>query len=185
MTLTASDGRAAMPVFTSVQALTAWHPEARPVAAETERVFLAALAEGAELVVLDPGPADPAVGEAPALTFVVRRPAVEAVASGEVWRPAYEDPQLAAELQELADGAPGVVQLLVQPGPGVVSFASDGARVLGGGLGPELRIGVVVEPGTDDVGRRLALAAVSAGLEEAAVLRRRADSVEVVAAETE
>lgn len=55
ISIRSQDGRQTMPIFSSVQALTGWHPEARPVAAETERVMLAALAEDAELVVLDPG----------------------------------------------------------------------------------------------------------------------------------
>ncbi|GAB3846072.1 SseB family protein [Nesterenkonia populi] len=183
VTLTASDGRSAMPIFTSVEALTAWHPQARPVAAETERVFLAALAEGAELVVLDPGAAGPEADSAPELTFVIRRPAVEALAQGTAWTPAYQDQELAAALHELVETAPGVAQLVIQPGPGTITRTPSGRTVLGGGTGPELRIGVVMDEGTDDVARRLALAAVSSGLEEVPLLRRRADSAEVVPAE--
>lgn len=181
VSLTASDGRTAMPVFTSVDALTAWHPEARPVAAEAERVMLAALAEGAQLVVLDPSSAGD--GQDPlALTFVIRRPAVEALAQGGVWTPSYQDQELVGALADLPEMCPGVAGLRLGPSRGIMSVAADGRAVAGGGVGPELSIGVVVEPGTDEVGTRLALAAVQAGIEDIDLLRERADSVQVIRA---
>ena len=82
VTLKAPDGRTAMPVFTSAASLKAWHQEARPVAVYAARAALSAVAEGAELLVLDPGSeADvrgaPAGGLGPrpaaALDAVVRR----------------------------------------------------------------------------------------------------------------
>lgn len=170
VTLTAKDGRATMPVFTCVEALTHWHSEARPVAAETERVMLAALAEGAELAVLDPG-AD--------FTFVIRRPAVEALAQGKEWTPSYQDAELAEALEPVPAQCPGVTGLQLGPGAGILSETADGIRIPGGGSGPELNIGVVVEPQTDQVGARLALAAVQAALEDVDLLRERADSVQL------
>ena len=41
VSISAPDGRRALPVFTSVDALTSWHPQARPVAAEARRTALA------------------------------------------------------------------------------------------------------------------------------------------------
>ncbi|NDK33044.1 SseB family protein [Nesterenkonia haasae] len=174
VTLTATDGRSAMPVFTSVEELTAWHPEARPVAAEAERVMLAALAEGAQLLVLDPS--------STTLTFVVRGPAMEALARGETWTPSYQDQELAQALAELPAMCPGVTALRLSPGRGIMTTAADGRAVLGGGTGPELSIGVVVAPHTDTVGVRLALAAVQAAVEDIELLRERADSVQVIRA---
>ena len=173
ITLSAADGRTAMPVFTCVQALTEWHNRARPVAAEAERILLAALAEGAELAVLDPGAEH---------TFVIRRPAVEALAQGRTWLPSYQDQDLAQALAEIPQDCPGVAALQLSPGSGILSETRDGRRVLGGGTGPELSIGVVVEPGTDEVGVRLALAAVGASVEEIPLLRQRADSVKILLA---
>ncbi len=80
VTLKAPDGRTAMPVFTSAASLAAWHPEARPVAVYAARAALSAVAEGAELLVLDPGSP---------ITFVVRRPAVWALAQQRDWTPSY------------------------------------------------------------------------------------------------
>lgn len=179
VSLTAPDGRRAMPVFTSVEALTSWHRQARPVAAETERIMLAALAEDAELVVLDAG-SEQVPTE---LTFVIRRPAVEALAQGQRWRPSYQDPELAEALAVVPEQCPGVTGLRLQAHSGIVTETAEGTRVLGGGQGPELSIGVVVEPGTDAVGLRLALATVQAALNEVELLRRRADSVQVTLAD--
>lgn len=176
VTLSAPDGRAAMPVFTSVEAMTAWHSEARPVAAETERIMLAALAEGAELVVLNPGAE---------VTFVVRRPAVEALAQGSVWTPSYQDAELAEMLAEVPLAAPGVAQLQVGPHAGVATQTASGAAMMGGGHGPELHINVVCEPELDRVGQRLALAAVQTELGEITALTQRADSVHVSLAQGE
>ncbi|MGJ9424990.1 SseB family protein [Nesterenkonia halotolerans] len=170
ISITSRDGRQTMPVFTSVEALTAWHGQARPVAAEAERIMLAALAEGAELAVLDPGAE---------FTFVLRRPALQALAQAARWVPSYQDPELAEALGGILDLCPGVAQLQVQPGDGVGSVIADGRSVPGGGSGPELSIGVVLVPGADDVDARLALASVQAALADVELLRERADSVQV------
>lgn len=170
ISIRAQDGRQTMPLFSSVETLTAWHPEARPVAAEAERAALAALAEGAELAVLDPGTE---------LAFVLRRPALEALAQGRQWTPSYQDPEVVAALEDLLDHCPGVAQLQVRPGDGVAVATASGRPVMGGGSGPELSIGVVPHSGADPVDERLALASVQAVLEESQILRERADSVQV------
>ena len=120
VTLKAPDGRTAMPVFTSAASLQAWHPEARPVAVYAARAALSAVAEGAELLVLDPGSA---------VTFVVRRPAVWALAQQRDWTPSYADPELARSLGEAAVGFPAVRRVEIHPGGGV---ASAGGRWHGG-----------------------------------------------------
>ncbi len=171
VSMTARDGRQALPAFTSVDALTHWHPEARPVAAEAERVMLAALAEGAELVVLDPGAFFP---------FVVRRPAVEALASGERWTASYEDQKLAAAIGEAVSQCPGVAGLVLSPGDGVASVTVEGDVIAAGGSGPELRVMAEFEPGLDAVDRRLALRSLEVVLGESEILRRRADSVQIL-----
>ncbi|MGJ9372270.1 SseB family protein [Nesterenkonia sp. CF4.4] len=170
ISITSRDGRQTMPVFTSVEALTAWHDKARPVAAETERIMLAALAEGAELAVLDPGAE---------LTFVLRRPAVEALAQASRWVPSYQDSELAEALGGILDLCPGVAQLQLQPGDGVGTRTAAGDAVPGGGSGPELSVGIVLEPGLDEVDARLALASLQAALGDVSMLRERADSVQL------
>jgi hypothetical protein len=55
VTLVAPDGTRALPVFTSVEALAAWNPEARPMPVAFPRACAAAKAEGAEVVLVDLG----------------------------------------------------------------------------------------------------------------------------------
>ncbi|MFF2496335.1 SseB family protein [Agromyces sp. NPDC058064] len=81
VTVAGPDGRAVLPVFSSVEAMSRWNPVARPVPADGVRVALAAADDGTELVVLDPG----SPGE-----FVLRRPAVWAVAQSLPWQPPFE-----------------------------------------------------------------------------------------------
>lgn len=133
--IAAPDGRTALPVFSTVQRLTDWHPEARPVAVYAPRAALSAVAEDAQLLVLDPGAE---------ITFVVRRPAVWALAKQHTWVPSYQDESLLAPLQELAARLDGVSGLVLEPGPGVASRARDGRVLAGGGHGPELGVTVVI-----------------------------------------
>lgn len=58
VTITGRDGRRALPVFTSMAALSAWRAEARPVPVRAPLAAQAALAEGADALLVDPaGPA--------------------------------------------------------------------------------------------------------------------------------
>ncbi|QAY74302.1 SseB family protein [Agromyces protaetiae] len=86
VTVAGPDGRRVLPVFASVAAMKAWNPTARPVPADGVRVALAAVDDGTDLVVLDAGSA----GE-----FVLRRPAVWAVAQQMPWRPSFESEEVA------------------------------------------------------------------------------------------
>jgi SseB protein N-terminal domain len=51
--LIGSDGRQALPVFTSQDSLRAWRPDARPVPMPGEQAIVAAIGEGYDVVVLD------------------------------------------------------------------------------------------------------------------------------------
>ncbi len=138
VTLSAPDGRKALPVFSSTAALQQWHPAARPVAAYAARAALAAVSEGAELLVLDPGEA---------MTFVLRRPAVWALAQQRDWTPSYEDPALAGLIGVVAQEDPAVLSVGLRPAAGVLTRAADGTIVSGGGPGPELRLDLRLRAG--------------------------------------
>lgn len=77
--LQAPDGRTALPVFSSVAAMQAWRPDARPVPTDVARAALSAVEERWELLVLDPGGP---------VTVLVPRPAVWALAQQREWVPA-------------------------------------------------------------------------------------------------
>ena len=80
ITVEGPDGRTVLPAFSSTAAMAAWNPLARPVPADAVRVALAAAQEDTDLVVLDPT----SPGE-----FVIRRPALWAIAQSLPWTPSY------------------------------------------------------------------------------------------------
>ena len=170
VTLKAPDGRTAMPVFTSAAALEAWHPEARPVAVYAPRAALSAVAEGAELLVLDPGSE---------LTFVVRRPAVWALAQQRPWTPSYEDPDLAESLGAAAAGFPAVRRVEIHPGGGVASVTANGRQLAGGGAGPELRVLLYLEDGLDAAGVQSIVGALNNDWARNEMFAERVDSIEI------
>jgi len=91
ITVAGPDGRAVLPVFSSAAAMRHWNTDARPVPADAARVALAAAQEDTDLVVLDPT-AD--------TEFVVRRPALWAIAQSAPWTPSYASRQVAAAFEE-------------------------------------------------------------------------------------
>lgn len=170
VSLQSRDGRRALPVFTSVPALTSWNPQARPVAAWMPRACLSAVDEGNELVVVDPGAET---------TFVVRRPAVWALGQQQDWTPSYQDPSLARAVGSVVDLVPGLERIGLAPGPGVATQTASGQVLPGGGAGPELKIVAFPEPGMDEAGLRLMAATLQQLLGEIPTLAERADSVEI------
>ncbi|TFC97781.1 MULTISPECIES: SseB family protein [Cryobacterium] len=110
ITVVGPDGRTVLPVFSSVAAMASWNTEARPVPSDGVRVALAAAQENTDLVVLDP---------TATTEFVVRRPALWAIAQSLPWTPSYASrpvadafaESIASELSvlgvELAPGDPG------------------------------------------------------------------------------
>ncbi|GAA4181277.1 SseB family protein [Gryllotalpicola koreensis] len=113
VTVAGPDGRKVLPAFTSVEALAAWDPKARPVPAAGPRVALAAASEQTELIVIDPaGPTE----------FVLRRPAVYALATGAAWSAPHRDPAIRAAFARSLEGEPDAL--------GVDLVAADPAQRL-------------------------------------------------------
>lgn len=125
VTLTAPDGRAALPVFSGLDTLAAWDPAARPVPVSADRAAQAAIAEGCDTMLVDLG-AEHALALRPSMVWALamRRP----------WAPAHQDPGVAAALggvlaeeaavaaYELADGPPhasGVLRVTLRLHPGL------------------------------------------------------------------
>ena len=93
VTLTSPDGVRALPVFSSLESLAQWDATARPVPVEARRAAVSAVAEGCDVMVLDPsGP----------VSFVVGRPALWALGQGRPWLPAHRDPEVQAVLRDVA-----------------------------------------------------------------------------------
>jgi hypothetical protein len=91
ITVAGPDGRTVMPVFSSAAAMSAWNPQARPVPADAVRVALAAAQEETDLVVLDP---------TTQTEYVIRRPALWAIAQSMEWTPSYASQLVAAAFSE-------------------------------------------------------------------------------------
>ncbi len=153
VTLTGPDGRRALPVFTGLESLQQWRSHARPVPVEGRRAAVSAVAEGCDLMVVDPaGP----------VTFVVSRPALWAIGQGRPWFPAHCDPDVAAVLNDAAGSVEGVVRVVAEPGREA-----------------ELRVVVSVAPGLDSEALHRLAAEVGERLQASDVVRERAEGVEL------
>jgi hypothetical protein len=106
------DGRAALPVFTDVDAMKLWNPEARPIPAEGPRAALAAVSEEWSSMVINPGME----------TVLIPRPAVWALGQGAHWRPAVVEGRVDDEVRDAVEQAVTLDHLLkhvdVAPGRG-------------------------------------------------------------------
>lgn len=128
VTLVAPDGARALPAFTSVAALAAWNPDARPVPVTAQRAALAAVQEGCSVIPLDlPAPPGSAA-------YLLRPSMVWALAMGRPWVPAHEDDQVRRAVAAAVADQEAVVGHGCAPGP-------DGALqvelTLAPGLGQE------------------------------------------------
>lgn len=159
VTVQGPDGRTVQPAFTSVAAMAAWNPQARPIPVAAPRVALAAASEGTDLVVLDP---------TSATEFVLRRPALWAIAQTRSWLPSYLDPEVLAAFMDAAEPEPSVVGVHLAPGDPAARLA-----------GPELVVQLSLADGLD----RAALDAVVARLRDRwaanTVIAERVDSLKV------
>ena len=129
ITVEGPDGRTVLPAFTSVAAMAEWNPSARPVPADGARVALAAASEGTDLVVID---------ATTDTEFVVRRPALWALAQGEPWSPSYLDESVLRDFMASADGEEAILAIQLAPG-------DPDARL----AGPELLVQISLVDGLD------------------------------------
>jgi hypothetical protein len=129
VTVAAPDGRRVLPVFTSVETLMRWDAAARPVPADGVRTALAAADDDTDLIIIDP---------ASPTEFILRRPAVWAIAQGHAWEPSFVSPEVFAGLQESIGGELAILDLAVSAG-------DPEARL----RGPELVVALELMPGLD------------------------------------
>ncbi|MCO1339971.1 hypothetical protein BJH93_13900 [Kocuria polaris] len=170
VTIKAPDGRSALPVFTSVAALQDWHPEARPVAVYAPRAALSAVQEESQLLVVDPGAET---------TFVVRRPAMWALAQQRSWTPSYRDESLVELLREISVGEPLVRRLALSAGSGVACRDRSGGVVPGGGHGPELRLTITFGREVDPAQAQAAVGRLQKTLSATKEFAEAVDSLEM------
>jgi hypothetical protein len=100
VTVETPDGQDALPVFSSVAAMSAWNPVARPVPVSAQKAALAAAQEGNTRIVLDAGNDT---------EFVFRRPAIAAIAQGFNWVHPVRDERVRAAFAEATAGIPEIL----------------------------------------------------------------------------
>jgi hypothetical protein len=105
-TLIGRDGRPAVLAFTGLEALARWRPDARPMPAEADRVWRAAVADGCAVVIDVAGPVPLAV-EGARLT---------ALACGQPVPPPHEDPDVRAEVQAAVAAELAIAGFSLAPG---------------------------------------------------------------------
>ena len=145
------DGRPAVIAFTSLDALARWRSEARPVPAEADRVWRAAVADGCAVVIDVAGP----------VPLAVEGARLAALAAGHPVPPPHEDPDVQAEVQaavaaepviagfSLAPGRPGATDLairleLAKPSPDREPAVNRAAAGIAARLGARLHRGIEV-----------------------------------------
>jgi hypothetical protein len=104
-TLIGKDGRPAVLAFTGLDTLARWRPDARPVPAEADRVWRAAVADGCAVVIDVAGPVPLAV-EGTRLT---------ALAAGQPVPPAHEDGDVRAEVEAAIAAEPMIAGFSLAP----------------------------------------------------------------------
>lgn len=114
ITVAGPDGRTVLPAFSSTAAMTAWNDRARPVPADAVRVALAAAQENTDLVVIDPT----SPGE-----FVIRRPALWAIAQALPWTPSYASSIVADAFTASIATELSVLSLRLSPGDPLARLA--------------------------------------------------------------
>jgi SseB protein N-terminal domain len=97
-TLIGQDGRPAVLAFTSLDALARWRRNARPVPAEADRVWRAAVADGCAVVIDVAGP----------VPLAVEGARLDALASGQPVPPPHEDPDVRAEVEAAVAAEPAI-----------------------------------------------------------------------------
>ena len=113
-TLIGRDGRPAVLAFTGLDALARWRPDARPVPAEADRVWRAAVADGCAVVIDVAGP----------VPLAVEGARLAALAAGQPVPPPHEDLDVRAEVQAAVAAEPAIAGFSLAPGhPGAADLA--------------------------------------------------------------
>ena len=153
VTLVAPDGTRALPVFSSMAAIAAWDPQARPVPVTAARAGQAAVSERCDVMVVDvAGPA----------TVALRPSMVWALAQQREWLPAHADEVVRRSVAAAVREQDAVLAHEIGPGaPG------DGA----------LRLSLPLRPGLDAAAVQAVATAVGERLATDGEIRARIDGL--------
>jgi hypothetical protein len=127
VTLAGPEGRAVLPVFSSVDTMRIWNPVARPIPVAAARAALAAAADGLAAIVLDPGsPTE----------LALRRTAFESLALASRFTPCFQDERVLDAFLTATSSEPTVRAVQLAPG-------DPDARL----AGPELIVQLTIDAG--------------------------------------
>jgi SseB protein N-terminal domain len=163
-TLIGQDGRPAVLAFTGLDALARWRPDARPVPAEADRVWRAAVAGGCAVVIDVAGP----------VPLAIEGARLAALAAGQPVPPPHDDPDVQAQVGAALTEAASAQVAPAGAVPVIAGFSLAPGRADGTDLAVRLH---VAGPGWEAAANRAA-AAIAARL--AGRLRR---GIEVIIAE--
>lgn len=107
VTLTAPDGKRALPVFTGVEALQRWDPSARPSPVRSSLAAQAAISEQCDVMVLDLSSPQ---------SVVLRSSMVWALAQQHTWLPAHADDFVRKSVSRAAAEEPDIVETRCEAG---------------------------------------------------------------------
>lgn len=158
-TLIGRDGRSAVLAFTGLDALARWRPEARPMPAEADRVWRAAVADGSAVVIDVAGP----------VPLAVEGARLVALAAGQPVPSPHEDPDVRADVQAAVSAEPAIAGFSLAPG-----------RAAGTDLAVTLRLSAPAQASAADWGPAVNRAAAGIAARLATRLRR---GIEVIIAE--
>ncbi|MGA5699393.1 SseB family protein [Peterkaempfera bronchialis] len=145
----APDGRRALPAFTCLESLARWRADARPVPVHGRQAVLAAYAEQADTLLVDPaGP----------ISYQLTGAPLRAVAEGREHLPAARDPEVLAEVRRVVAAESAVSRAYLRP-----AEQTDAVLAL------------VPEPGADDDAVRGAAQRIAGALAGNELLRVRLD----------
>lgn len=119
-TLIGRDGRPAVIAFSGLDALARWRPDARPMPAEADRVWRAAVADGCAVVIDVAGP----------VPLAVEGARLAALAAGQPVPPPSEDPDVRAEVQAVVAAEPAITSFSLAPGTTENAVTTDLAITL-------------------------------------------------------
>lgn len=159
VTVRSPDDQDSLVAFSSVLAMTAWNPTARPVPTDAIRVTLAAASQMSTRVVLDPGSDT---------EFVIRRPAIAKIAQSLPWLSPEVNPEVEVVIAESVAGESVVIGFDLKS-------ADPEARL----AGPELQIELKISKGTAPEEARSMIERVSEFWSKSEVFASAVDSVSI------
>lgn len=152
-------GQKVQPIFSSLETLWAWNPQARPVPTQARAIALATAEGEADWIVIDP---------VERTEFVLRRSAVDAIAQGKDWIAPHRDPEVIEAFRESTVGSKLVHHVHMGLGDPEAKGVND-----------ELIVQVIVEPGTNADDLHAELTELATKWQNSPIITHRAESIKI------